>query len=372
MSSPISSSKEDILYFKDEILKDIKKFEIKLGQKIDIQVANTKNKLDEYEIKIATMVQKINNLANQISTNTSLKEKVDEIYGFKAKVQQDKMVQEIRVDTIAKDLKDAINKYDAILSDSVLYPGVIGMGCKFPGFHDLIDFVLTSLNQLTLAKDKNLVDIKNMKKKYDNNFLNIKTQLESSNKDIKGVNKKVFDLFDEKVKILEEENVKKFVDVQMNNNKYAIELQNKADKLVESYKNVEKIRLDIEDKLKYEVDRVVNMPNEFNKKFSKIKEELNNIKIEFLELSDFVKNNKFETKSSEKGEDSKRGKNADKKINNKGDKFKIKKPKGVSLLKQYIKGEITFEKYNQQLKLQNSHLNEEEMKIEENTQNGLI
>ena len=372
MSSPISSSKEDILYFKDEILKDIKKFEIKLGQKIDIQVANTKNKLDEYEIKIATMVQKINNLANQISTNTSLKEKVDEIYGFKAKVQQDKMVQEIRVDTIAKDLKDAINKYDAILSDSVLYPGVIGMGCKFPGFHDLIDFVLTSLNQLTLAKDKNVVDIKNMKKKYDNNFLNIKTQLESSNKDIKGVNKKVFDLFDEKVKILEEENVKKFVDVQMNNNKYAIELQNKADKLVESYKNVEKIRLDIEDKLKYEVDRVVNMPNEFNKKFSKIKEELNNIKIEFLELSDFVKNNKFETKSSEKGEDSKRGKNADKKINNKGDKFKIKKPKGVSLLKQYIKGEITFEKYNQQLKLQNSHLNEEEMKIEENTQNGLI
>ena len=372
MSSPISSSKEDILYFKDEILKDIKKFEIKLGQKIDIQVANTKNKLDEYEIKIATMVQKINNLANQISTNTSLKEKVDEIYGFKAKVQQDKMVQEIRVDTIAKDLKDAINKYDAILSDSVLYPGVIGMGCKFPGFHDLIDFVLTSLNQLTLAKDKNVVDIKNMKKKYDNNFLNIKTQLESSNKDIKGVNKKVFDLFDEKFKILEEENVKKFVDVQMNNNKYAIELQNKADKLVESYKNVEKIRLDIEDKLKYEVDRVVNMPNEFNKKFSKIKEELNNIKIEFLELSDFVKNNKFETKSSEKGEDSKRGKNADKKINNKGDKFKIKKPKGVSLLKQYIKGEITFEKYNQQLKLQNSHLNEEEMKIEENTQNGLI
>ena len=372
MSSPISSSKEDILYFKDEILKDIKKFEIKLGQKIDIQVANTKNKLDEYEIKIATMVQKINNLANQISTNTSLKEKVNEIYGFKAKVQQDKMVQEIRVDTIAKDLKDAINKYDAILSDSVLYPGVIGMGCKFPGFHDLIDFVLTSLNQLTLAKDKNLVDIKNMKKKYDNNFLNIKTQLESSNKDIKGVNKKVFDLFDEKVKILEEENLKKFVDVQMNNNKYAIELQNKADKLVESYKNVEKIRLDIEDKLKYEVDRVVNMPNEFNKKFSKIKEELNYIKIEFLELSDFVKNNKFETKSSEKGEDSKRGKNADKKINNKGDKFKIKKPKGVSLLKQYIKGEITFEKYNQQLKLQNSHLNEEEMKIEENTQNGLI
>jgi hypothetical protein len=88
----VNNSKEDILYFKDEILKDLKKIEIKMGQKFDSQSLNTKTKLDEYDIKFAAMTQKINNLASQIETNISLKEKVDEIYGFKTKIQQDIMV----------------------------------------------------------------------------------------------------------------------------------------------------------------------------------------------------------------------------------------------------------------------------------------
>ena len=74
----------------------------------------------------------------------------------------------------------------------------------------------------------------------------------------------------------------------MDNNKYAVELLDKAEKLNESYKNMEKMKLEIEEKIKYEVNRVVNMPSEFNKKFSKFKDELDAIKIEFLELSEFV------------------------------------------------------------------------------------
>ena len=167
MSSLVNNSKEDILYFKDEILKDLKKIEIKMGQKFDSQSLNTKTKLDEYDIKFAEMTQKINNLASQIATNISLKEKVDEIYGFKAKIQQDIMVHEIKEETTARDLKNAINKYDAILLDSVLYTGVIGLGCKFSTFHDFIDFTLNTLNQLNLSKEKTVIDIKSMKKKYD-------------------------------------------------------------------------------------------------------------------------------------------------------------------------------------------------------------
>ena len=42
MSSLVNNSKEDILYFKDEILKDLKKIEVKMGQKFDSQSLNTK------------------------------------------------------------------------------------------------------------------------------------------------------------------------------------------------------------------------------------------------------------------------------------------------------------------------------------------
>ena len=362
MSSLVNNSKEDILYFKDEILKDLKKIEVKMGQKFDSQTLSTKSKLEEYDIKFAAMTQKINNLASEIATNISLKEKVDEIYGFKTKVQQDLMVHEIREETTARDLKNAINKYDAILLDSVLYTGVIGMGCKFSTFHDFIDFTLNTLNQLNLAKEKTIIDIKSIKKKYDNANENLKTQIETNNKSIKEVNKKVLNVLEQRMKMIEEDNVKNFMDVKMDNNKYAVELLNKAEKLNESYKNMEKLRLEVEEKIKYEVNRIVNIPSEFNKKFTKIKDELDAIKIDLLELSEFIKNHKFETKNSE-NEDSKDGRA---KRHNKNQGTKLQKLQGVSVLKQYIRGEISYEAYQQKLKMQNHHLKEEEIKNQDN------
>ena len=364
MSSLVNNTKEDILYFKDEILKDLKKIEVKMGQKFDSQASSTKAKLEEYEMKFAAMTQKINNLAGQISTNISLKEKIEEIYAFKIKVQQDLMVHEIREETTAKDLKNAINKYDAILLDSVLYSGVIGMGCKFPGFHDLIDFTLNSINQLGLAKDKIVIDIKNLKKKYDTTLEKLKTQLEINNKGIKEVNKKVFDVLEERMKLIEEENEKKFTDVRMSNNIHAVELKDKADKLSEIYKNMEKLKMDTEEKIKYEVNRVLSIPSEINKKFGKIKEELDAIKINFFELSEFVKNHKFETKNTEKDEESKEGdRKGTKRLNRKegNRKQKMQNVEGVSILKQYISGEINYET-----------IKEEEIKNQDNNPNQIM
>ena len=375
MSSLVNNTKEDILYFKDEILKDLKKIEVKMGQKFDSQASSTKAKLEEYEMKFAAMTQKINNLAGQISTNISLKEKIEEIYAFKIKVQQDLMVHEIREETTAKDLKNAINKYDAILLDSVLYSGVIGMGCKFPGFHDLIDFTLNSINQLGLAKDKIVIDIKNLKKKYDTTLEKLKTQLEINNKGIKEVNKKVFDVLEERIKLIEEENEKKFTDVRMSNNIHAVELKDKADKLSEIYKNMEKLKMDTEEKIKYEVNRVLSIPSEINKKFGKIKEELNAIKINFFELSEFVKNHKFETKNTEKDEESKEGdRKGTKRLNRKegNRKQKMQNVEGVSILKQYISGEINYETYKQKIKMQNHPIKEEEIKNQDNNPNQIM
>lgn len=375
MSSLVNNTKEDILYFKDEILKDLKKIEVKMGQKFDSQASSTKAKLEEYEMKFAAMTQKINNLAGQISTNISLKEKIEEIYAFKIKVQQDLMVHEIREETTAKDLKNAINKYDAILLDSVLYSGVIGMGCKFPGFHDLIDFTLNSINQLGLAKDKIVIDIKNLKKKYDTTLEKLKTQLEINTKGIKEVNKKVFDVLEERMKLIEEENEKKFTDVRMSNNIHAVELKDKADKLSEIYKNMEKLKMDTEEKIKYEVNRVLSIPSEINKKFGKIKEELDAIKINFFELSEFVKNHKFETKNTEKDEESKEGdRKGTKRLNRKegNRKQKMQNVEGVSILKQYISGEINYETYKQKIKMQNHPIKEEEIKNQDNNPNQIM
>ena len=380
MAAILTNSKEDIIYFKDEVLKDVKQFEIKIGQKYDSQALIIKTKLEQYETKMTAMIEKINVLANKISTNISLKEKVEEIYQFKIKALQDQMVQEIKIETTAKELKDAINKYDSILLESVIYSGVIGKSCKFQTFHDLIDYILNTLNQLNLAKEKSNIDFKNMKKKYDSALQNLKSQADSNTKGIKDLSKRMKDTIDEKFQKAEEDNNKKFIDLRMNNNKYAIELKEKADMLAESYQNMELLKNELEEKVKKEINRIINIPKETNKKLEHFKEEIEKIKIQFYTLSDYVKSKKFETiiikqekekeKENEKVDESK---DEDKKsiskknINiNKGT-MKITKMPEVSLLKQYINGEISFETYNQKRKM---HKNEE-TKSGENGQNKL-
>ena len=45
---------------------------------------------------------------------------------------------EIQLIQTYNELHKAITKYDKLLSDSVLYPGIIGNLCKFINFHEFI------------------------------------------------------------------------------------------------------------------------------------------------------------------------------------------------------------------------------------------
>ena len=375
MSSLVNNAKEDIIYFKDEVLRDVKKFEAKINQKIDSQTITNTKKLEEYDIKMAVMTQKISEFENKLSSNISLIKKVEELSNFKIKTEQDAMVQEVRIETIENDLKNAINKYDAILLESVIYSGVIGKGAKFNTFHELIDFLLNSISNLNLAKEKSIIDIKSIKKKYDSIIEVIKSQINSNSKTIKEVNKKLTEHFENKFKLLEEDITGKFVELRMTNNKYANELKDRADKLTEIYKQMEKLREDIEKKVKSEIDRIINIPGEVNQTLNAFQDDMENINNQFLELSEFVKNYKFDAKKIQKeGKDEEtkidRGlerRATTKRVTNmsKGP-YKIQKP--ISLLKQYINGEISYEVYTQKSKLQLHK--REEGKEEENKINN--
>lgn len=379
MSSIVNNTKEDIIYFKDEVLKDVKKFEVRVNQKVDYQETTTKKKLDEYDIKMEAMTQKVNELENKISTNISLIKKVEEIYNFKVKAEQDTLVQEIRFDTIEKDLRNAINKYDSILLESVIYAGVIGKGAKFEKFHDLIDYLLNNVSNLNLAKEKNVVDLKGIKKKYDAVVELLKSQINSNSRSIKEVNKKLTEYMEDQFKLMREDISGKFVDLRMTNNKHAIELKERADKLSEIYKSMEILRNDMEQKVKKEIDRIINIPPEVNRKLLNFHNEIEAINYQFMELSEFVKNYKFEAKivkreNKEESNDIEEEDTKDNKItagterrqmkrNIKNEKFKLSK-EPISILKQYINGEITFEEYNRKRKMQ--FHGKEEAKIEEN------
>ena len=83
---------------------------------------------------------KILKLASLISTDNNIQQKVSQFDEYKAKVSDTLLSLELGIKNNGADLKNAINKYDKLFTDSVIYPGIIGHNGKFATFHELIDF----------------------------------------------------------------------------------------------------------------------------------------------------------------------------------------------------------------------------------------
>ena len=152
--------KQDILFLKEDILKDFREIEIKLNTKYEKQNSNTLTKLHKFENTIEAMNNKIFELSTLISTDKNIQQKVANLQDFREKVSDKLVSQEIAIKTNESVMKDSINKYDKIISESVIYPGVIGGTGRFQTFHQLIDYLLLNITQFIKYKKKNMIDFK--------------------------------------------------------------------------------------------------------------------------------------------------------------------------------------------------------------------
>ena len=83
--------KEDILFFKEEILKEFHQIETKLNIKYDKFNTNSSSKLETFENNIKTMNDKISELSSLISVDKNTQEKISQLqlHAFKEKVGED-------------------------------------------------------------------------------------------------------------------------------------------------------------------------------------------------------------------------------------------------------------------------------------------
>ena len=292
-SSQWKNAKNEILFLKDDILKDFRQIETNLNKKYEKQNSSTLTKLEKFEKTIEAMNQKIVNLSSLISTDKNIQQKVSQLYEFKTKTEEDYLNHQISIKNITKELRDAINNYDKIIHDSVIYPGLIGYNGKFTTFHELIDYVLKNISQFSAFRDKNIIDIKSYKAKIESLVGSFKMQANSIiSNTTEYVNKKSEDL-EQKIKELLNNQDAKIFEIRLENNKLGLALENKIDKL----NNERKKMLDIKEEIYKKFDEEVFLLKDFNKilvsKFENYQNEFKLIKSRFTTLSDFIKDVRF-------------------------------------------------------------------------------
>ena len=201
-SLTIISSKIDMRYFKNDILKDVKKFEKNITDKFNKGDIIIKEEILNINNNINSINSKISELSTLISTDNMIQEKVVNLEKIKNKMYDKMLINEIKVNTIDKQTKEAIFNINNILRETVIYNGLIGPSCKYKTFHELVDFILNEIIMLSNYKDKNTLDLTSYKKKLDGIIQGFKFQIDNIIKSSSKFTLENFSICDKKIKDL--------------------------------------------------------------------------------------------------------------------------------------------------------------------------
>ena len=352
------STKNDILLFKNETLKDFKEAQKKMFDKYSNLDENIKNRLDEFEKRINSYEIKITELSKLINVDKLIKEKIEELLEFKVKTNDKLLTEKIRLDNIRNDLKQNVTRIDKILTDSVIYPGIIGGISKYKTFHDLIDYVLTQCSLNLTFREKNIMDLKSYKTKLEglievfNNQVNniLSTTSEYTNTSIKDSEERMKGV----LSILED----RISEARIENANYAVGLEKRSEALQNEIKSLHTLKNDLNKKVDTGIAEMKKDNSKIIRLFGGYKKGFNVLEYKFTQLSEFIKDMRFRINLKEdvqRREFSKMSDliNFDKKKKGFYDGLEnmVKNKKGFEgYLKEYISGKISveelFKKYN--------------------------
>ena len=240
---------QELLFFKNEILGDLKQLENKLLKKIEQKTDSSQKKIVQFETSLDALTKKVFNISNFFSENITMKDKIDNLFQSRTKMEETIYTHEYKLSSISKDLVTAINKYDKIIEKSIFYPGLIGASnARFNTFHNFIDFVMANISQLNHFKDKTMgIDLKQYKNKLEATIEGFKKQTEEiitnnkvyTSKLIKNLENKFkndFELYDQRLFNLKIKNTEQIMGFE----KLSKNLFNELNGLTDLKKNIEK------------------------------------------------------------------------------------------------------------------------------------
>ena len=287
------SIKMEILQFKDEILKEIKIYKKSITERNNSQISIISEKLKSYDKKISSLNEKITELSEKIIPLNNIQNNVSSLMELKDKSRDNLLTMEIKFNQLEKEVKNDIFRIDNCLSDSVIYPGMIGKACKFKTFHQMLDYLLTQASQTITYREKNSLDLNTYKKKLESIcqlFQNQKDNILNQSNSM--INKKLYEI-EEKFKNLMLLYDERLSGTRAENAEYIKNMQGTFNTLKNEITEIQNLKGRIFEEIKSE-GKILRHENEITQSiFFGYKKEFNLLKEKFTQLGDFIKDVRF-------------------------------------------------------------------------------
>ena len=329
---------KDLILFKDDVLKDIKFFQKTVSDKLEITNTVIQEKLELYDNRIKLFNEKIIQLTNLIVEDKAFKDKVDQLYESRLSIKDNILINEIKLTNLEKEYNDKINNINQILSDTVIYPSVIGGLGKFKTFHEFIDYIITQISKINIYREKNTLDLNSYKNKIETLIKSFQFQLDNIIKSNNEFTTKSVNACEERIKnilLLYDDRIK---DVRVENQNYAKNIEQYYKDLKEEFKKFINLKNNIYNRFNNEIYYMKKDNLQVVKIFGNYKRDFNIMKDRLTKLSEFIKDVRFRINI---GQEIKRREFIN--MSNQIDFTKKQSIDTTSGIKKYINGEINAE-----------------------------
>ena len=266
----------DLIHFKNDILKDVRDIKYSLMEKYSVLEENLKQKMNQYDLTIKSFEQKIFELSKLITIDKSIKEKIETFNEFKEETRDNIFKQRAKFNEFENRINKEISGINDILLDSVIYPAVIGGNSKFKTFHEYMDFTLKEINDISLVKDKNGMDLKPFKKKIEQTVDAFRIQI--NNMYTKEMTNNAINRTEERLQSLFRQYDEKIMNLKVENYGSNVTNSNKFEEINSKLKSLENFKKNIENnteilKIKKEIKKIYEILRDFFS-FPEIKKEI--------------------------------------------------------------------------------------------------
>ena len=306
--------KSDLLYFKDDILKDMRGIQKTLDSKFFQSEDNLNLKLNKFETKINLFEQKIFELSKKINTDNNIKENVELLNKFKEETSETIFKRRAKYNEFEKRINGEINRLNDILINSVIYPSFIGNNSKFKTFHEYMDYTLEEIGQFKVYKDKTGLDLGPFKRKIDQSIETLKLQMNNITNISKEFTINSIEQSEERIKNIIKIYDDRLQDSRVDNSHFNVGLDKKFEELKEEFNKMDKIQDNLTKKFEKHINDYNNLEeifNYYNNEIGEMNNKINKLNYIIKEL-----------------------------LSQKNIKIKEKKGKIFSGVKQYIKGNL--------------------------------
>ena len=259
----INNMKQDLLFFKNDILKDLRKINEKINLKLKEQSVVNNEQYEAYEKKLDLLTKKITQMDTKVTDNTNISQQLNRFQVFQAKAEDNLFTLNSRIMNTQKESKDSIIKIEKMLDENLKYPGIIGKNCKYPNFRFFVDFVITNIKSLNdFRVEIQNYELSEFKRKINSELQDIRFVISDNYKSMRRLSEKNIKDFDSRLNVYNNNNDIKFDDLKNVINDF----KNKINDYLLQYMNK------IEDKFN-------NFENNISEKYEEQIQEINNLKI---------------------------------------------------------------------------------------------